>query len=124
MVENPQELLALHQLGLISFFFPPSWNGWKFFRKSALLLVWWERIIAEARVAKAGSLYKIPNLWTADGPLGSIKPPSFELLPDRKSDLAAKDESKARRGGQRGRKPGAPKEAIMDDLFSLDPSAE
>jgi hypothetical protein len=76
MPDKPHELLAIQESGLVAFFFPAQWNNWKFARKAALLLVWLDRIIAQAKLAKAGTLYRIPNDWRPGAALKAINPPT------------------------------------------------
>lgn len=75
MPDIPHELAAIEELGLIAFFLPPKWNGWKFPRKTALVFAWMERIISQAETAKPGMLFRIPNDWREDAPLYVIPSP-------------------------------------------------
>jgi len=76
MVRVPQELQALIEEGLVTFFFPEVWNRWRFPRKCGLIMVWLERLISEGRRAARGSLYRIPDMWTPDAHLLVIRPPT------------------------------------------------
>ena len=75
MPDVPHELRAIEELGLIAFFLPPKWNNWRFPRKSAMIFVWLERVIAQAQTSKPGSLYRIPNDWQEEASLYVIPSP-------------------------------------------------
>ena len=96
MPEVPQELLAIQQLGLVAFFFPHKWNNWNFFRKSAFLLVQWERVIDQARVAKRGTLFRMQDDWAADKPLLIINSPSPLRLSEREHPVQSRRTHRAR----------------------------
>ncbi len=75
MPDVPHQLLAIRELGMVIFFFPAQWNGWSFYYKSALLLVWWERIIAKAKTAEPGEMYHISKSWNENEALRVIGQP-------------------------------------------------
>ena len=90
MPDVPQELRAIVDGGLVAFFFPNQWNKWKFPRKSALILVWLERIIEEARASRPGSLYRIPHNWSPDAAFLRINEPTPLRLLEREHHVRPK----------------------------------
>jgi hypothetical protein len=75
MPDKPHELLALQEQGLVAFFFPAAWNNWRFARKAGFLLIWLDRIVAQAKISRPGGLYRIPHDWKEDAELRIINPP-------------------------------------------------
>ena len=75
MPDVPHELKAIEELGLIAFFMPPRWNNWRFPRKSALIFAWLERIIEHAKIARPGTLHRVPNDWREEATLFVIPSP-------------------------------------------------
>lgn len=61
------EKLALYQNGFVTIFFQRKWNQWNFFRKSALLLHWWEEIVIKMRTADKGTFWEVPCAWPPKG---------------------------------------------------------
>jgi hypothetical protein len=63
MMSVPHERKALLDEGMVVLFFENSWNNWKFFAKSALLLFWWPAIARQLKTAKPKSFWRIPSIW-------------------------------------------------------------
>nr|WP_294557011.1 hypothetical protein [uncultured Rhodopila sp.] len=77
------EKLCLYHHGLVGIFFEKQWNGRNSFRKTALLLHWWEEVAAKIKTADRGTFWVIPTLWPPKG--GSLRNVSLglaELLRD------------------------------------------
>lgn len=108
--DKPHELLAIQEAGLIAFFFPANWNNWKFPRKAALLLVWLDRIIAQSKSAKAGSMYRIPNDWKPEASLVVVNHPTALRLKETEQPVRA---PKARAKRVRTKKPVAEPPPMM-----------
>jgi hypothetical protein len=68
MMREDHERLALVETGMVVIFFGSQWSGWKFHRKCALLLNWWQAIAKMATKAKPG-FWRVPTSWRADGKL-------------------------------------------------------
>jgi hypothetical protein len=76
----PHERLALLQEGMIVFFFEKRWNGWRFFTKCALLLLWFPMVATRLRKAKPKTFWRIPSIWDQDARLRSIPTDDPKLL--------------------------------------------
>jgi hypothetical protein len=61
MRKKPHEMLALYQHGFVVIFFARQCAQWNFYHKSALMLHWWEQIIAKIREAPRGTFWVIPK---------------------------------------------------------------
>lgn len=72
MMNRPLERTALVQEGMIVLFFGQPWHGWKFFKKSALLLHWWPQIAPLVETAPSPSFWRIPPSWADDATLQPI----------------------------------------------------
>lgn len=119
MVEVPQELLALQQCGMVVFFFPPVWNGWRAPRKMALLLVWIERIVSLGRLAKAGMLYRISDKWLETADFLIVRQPTpLQLRGSHGPDAPAKARAKLPPRPRRKRSSTAP----LLDLLAVEPA--
>jgi len=77
MSRKPHERLALYDHGFVVIFFEPQWAGLTFFRKSSLLLHWWEDITTKLKVADTGTFWAVPSQWPPKG--GELKNVSFGL---------------------------------------------
>ena len=84
----PQERLALVEQGFIVVFLSNQWSGWKFFRKCALLLLWWPVIAAKVanKRTKPGSFWNIPSTWKENGKLTPVsnQDPKFLKIEQQK----------------------------------------
>jgi PIN like domain len=76
----PHEKLALYQNNFIVFFFETQWNEWLFFRKSALLLFWWPKIVDKIRTGKPRTFWIIPCDWKIDGELKDASLGQIEMF--------------------------------------------
>jgi hypothetical protein len=84
MRHKPHEKLALYSHGFVVVFFEPQWSNWKFCRKSALMLHWWEEITTKIRSADKGTFWVVPCDWPPKG--GELRNASLglaQLLADR-----------------------------------------
>ena len=61
------ERLCLYQHGFVTIFFENQWNDWKFLRKTALLLHWWEEVATKIKTADRGTFWVIPASWPPKG---------------------------------------------------------
>lgn len=102
MPSVPQELLAIQDTGMVVFFFPEVWNGWRFFRKSAFLMSWMERLLEQSRQAKPGAMFRLATDWSDDAPMLVIKPPTPLRLPEREQPIQP---AARRKAAPRKRKP-------------------
>jgi hypothetical protein len=84
MREKPHEKLCLHQHGLVGIFFEAQWNEWNFFRKTALLLYWWEEVTTKIKTAARGTFWVIPNSFSPKG--GELRNVSLGLAQLLKDD--------------------------------------
>lgn len=81
MMSVPQEVIALQQAGMITFYFEGKWNLWNFFKKSALLLWHWELIIRTVQNGSPGDVYRIPVAFSDVAKLNLIsKARQLEML--------------------------------------------
>ncbi|MBW6396793.1 hypothetical protein KPL78_02990 [Roseomonas sp. HJA6] len=112
MNEKPAELLALIENKQVVFYFPTKWNSWKFPRKSAFLLVWFERIIKFSRTAKPRSLYRIPERWSDDADFLIINTPTPLKLSIRGPLASASSVKKAKKNQKIQRSP-APEPQLL-----------
>jgi len=85
MPEVAHELLAIQSLGLVAIFFERKWNGWDFYRKSALLLAAWPSICDQLRTAKPGSIYRIPNDFRDEAKLRMLPDPGELRLQEERA---------------------------------------
>lgn len=63
---KPHERKALHDLGLITFFFKPQFNHLPYFEKLAMCIRWWPHIIEKIEQSKAGECWEIPLTTTGN----------------------------------------------------------
>lgn len=68
---KPHERKALHDLGLITFFFSPQFNNLMYWDKLAMCIRWWPHIIERIEQSKAGDCWEIPMKTT--GNAGDMK---------------------------------------------------
>ncbi|MEX6633481.1 PIN-like domain-containing protein [Hyphococcus lacteus] len=81
MRHRPHERLALIEHGFIVIFFEAQWSEWKFWRKCALLVLWWPEIATKVKRTKAKkSFFVVPAKWTVDGKLRTIPNKDPKLL--------------------------------------------
>lgn len=67
MRRKPHERLALYDHGFVVIFFEKQWAGLTFFRKSSLLLHWWEEITTKLTTAQPGTFWVVPSSWPPKG---------------------------------------------------------
>jgi hypothetical protein len=79
MKNVPHERLALVELGLVVIFFESQWSEWKFFRKCALLLLWWTAVARTVKRATPG-FWHIPCNWKEKGNLRRVPSEDPKLL--------------------------------------------
>lgn len=98
MRHQPHERLALIEHGFIVIFFESQWNEWKFWRKVALLVLWWPVITAKIKRARSKkSFYVVPCKWTEDGKLRLVPNKDPKLLKiERRAAEARKKKIKAK----------------------------
>ena len=78
------ERLALYQHGFVVIFFEPQWGAWNFFRKTALMLHWWEVICDKIKNGEKGTFWAVPAAWPSKG--GELRNVSLglaQLLKDK-----------------------------------------
>jgi hypothetical protein len=63
MRKRAHERLALYHHKFVVVFFEPQWGAWNFFRKSALMLHWWEEITHKIKNAEKGTFWVVPSAW-------------------------------------------------------------
>jgi PIN like domain len=112
MMKEDHERLAPIEAGMLVIFFGSQWSGWKFHRKSALLLNWWPMIVSTSAKAKPGSFWRVPTSWREGGKLRSIPNTNQKLLKIERQRASQSAIAAARRGGV-----GRPKPVIQPDLF-------
>jgi hypothetical protein len=103
MRERVHERLALYQHGFVVIFFEAQWGTWNFFRKTALMLHWWEPICDKIKRGERATFWAVPAAWPASG--GELRNVSLglaQLLSDR---------TKAEGKRNRTRRPSATKPA-------------
>jgi hypothetical protein len=84
MRRRTHERLALYQHGFVVIFFEAQWGSWNFFRKTALMLHWWEAICDKIKNGDKGTFWAVPSAWPAKG--GELRNVSLglaQLLKDR-----------------------------------------
>jgi hypothetical protein len=83
MRRKTHEKLALYNHGFVVIFFEPQWAGWNSFRKSALMLHWWEEITNKIKTADEGTFWVVPCAWpTSVGQLRNASLGLAKLLKD------------------------------------------
>lgn len=97
MMWEPHERLALVEEGMVVFFFSNQWSGWKFFRKCALLMVWWPTIIQKMKRGHKGKFWRIPSTWAEDGKLYAVSTQDRHLVRIERQKAAQKKVAKARK---------------------------
>lgn len=63
MRERTHEQLALRSHGFVVIFFERKWANWGFYKKSSLMLHWWEMICEKIKVGSPGTFWVVPNNW-------------------------------------------------------------
>jgi len=96
MMSRPLERLALVQEGMIVIFFGQPWHGWRFFKKSSLLLHWWPKIMPMVASAPSPSFWRIPPSWSDDAEFESLPTTDKKLIRIQRQK-AAQSEIAARR---------------------------
>jgi hypothetical protein len=69
MLDNAHERLALQEAQMVVIFFERQWSHWQFFRKCALLLHWWPKIVEKIQRTRTRKFWVIPGNWQEDGKL-------------------------------------------------------
>jgi hypothetical protein len=83
MRERAHERLALYHHGFVVIFFAPQWAQWNFFRKSSLMLHWWETIVHKIKTAENGTFWSVPKTWPdTPGQLTNVSIGLAKLLKD------------------------------------------
>jgi hypothetical protein len=83
MRERLHERLALSHHGFVVVFFDPRWGSWNFFRKTALMVHWWEEIAHKIKHADKGTFWMVPASWPATpGQLTNVSIGLAQLLKD------------------------------------------
>lgn len=77
MRKKPHERLALYDHGFVVIFFEAQWAELTFYRKSSLLLHWWEDITRKLKEAEPGTFWVVPSQWPPRG--GELRNVSFGL---------------------------------------------
>lgn len=79
ILQNPINLKAYTESGLISFWPPPGWPDLKRWGQSSLLIRWWPVIKLKIAPSATGDRWRIPLTWTAsqDG-LKALRDPRVE----------------------------------------------
>jgi hypothetical protein len=88
MMQRHHEKLCLYEHGFVTILFEAQWNNWNFFRKTALLLHWWEEVTTKIKTADKGTFWVVPAAWPQKG--GALKNTSLglaQLLKDRQRDV-------------------------------------
>jgi hypothetical protein len=128
MYEKPHEVVAIQRTGLVLVLFENRWNGWDFFRKSALLLWHWLAVIEATRKAtdnhrgKAASAFRVPAAWPEEVVLKPLPPPG-QLLMDfnRRAKKSVKPQRSYTIAGQlQRRKRHAPSDVSRQGTLPLD----
>lgn len=116
MPSVPQELLAIQDCRISVFFFPNQWNSWRFSRKSALIFAWLERILAQAKKAKRGAMYRIPNDWSETASLIGVPAPTPLKLPEIEQPVSAASPRAPKRSNTRGSRRTREEPALLEYL--------
>lgn len=69
MMTQPHERLALLEEGMIVVFFGKKWSSWQFFRKCALILCWWPKIVTTVKKAERGTFWRVTTDFGETGDL-------------------------------------------------------
>lgn len=81
MMREPHERLALIEEGMVVFFFGNQWSQWNFFRKCALLLIWFPIIVEKMKRGRGkGKFWRIPTSWNEGGTLQSVSTKDRKLI--------------------------------------------
>lgn len=97
MTWEPHERLALIEEGMTVFFFGSQWSEWKFFRKCALLMVWWPVIAQKTKRGHKGKFWRVPTTWAEGGKLQPISTKDRRLVRIERQRSAQKAVSRARK---------------------------
>lgn len=60
ITRRPAERLAWHQSRLKGFFLAPGWSGITNLEKTARLLLWWPKLVAQERLVAPGAVFQVP----------------------------------------------------------------
>jgi len=83
MRRRPHEMLAMYQHGFVVVFFEAQWGRWDFFRKSSLILHWWQEIVDRLENAERGTFWVVPAAWPIEpGELRNVSLGLAQLLKD------------------------------------------
>lgn len=96
MRRQPHERLALLEAGMVVLFFDAQWSKWPFFRKMALIMNWWPKIVDTARGASPGTFWRVPCSWGEDAALREISTQDKRLI-KRQRQLEAQPAVRAAR---------------------------
>jgi hypothetical protein len=113
MRRRPHERLALYDHNLVVIFFENQWCGLTFFRKSSLLLHWWEAITTKLQTAEPGTFWAVPSQWPPKG--GELKNVSLglaQLLKD--SPVRVTKTKRARKAQPRQKRDESGQHAFID----------
>lgn len=87
MRQKPHELLTLTTHGFVVIFFEKSWGGWDFYKKTSLIVHWWEVICQKLKGAEKGTHWVVPSRWPVapkdDFELRNVSVGLLQLLKDR-----------------------------------------
>jgi len=84
MRHRVHERLALYQHGFVVIFFEPQWGSWTFFRKTALMVHWWEAICDRIKRAERATFWAVPSAWPQrGGELRNVSLGLAQLLKDK-----------------------------------------
>lgn len=64
--QNPVDLIAYVESGLIGFWVPPRYDDLKGYGQAALILRWFPVIVEKIKGCKRGECWQIPLQWTPD----------------------------------------------------------
>jgi hypothetical protein len=60
ITRRPSERLAWHQSRLKGFFLAPAWSKLPTTEKTARLLLWWPKLVAQERLVGPGAIFQVP----------------------------------------------------------------
>lgn len=64
--QNPVDLIAYIESGLIGFWVPPRYDDLKGYGQAALILRWFPTIVEKIKACSRSECWQIPFLWTPD----------------------------------------------------------
>jgi hypothetical protein len=60
IARRPAERLAWHQSRLKGFFLAPAWSKFSTLEKTARLLLWWPKLVAQEQLVGPGAIFQVP----------------------------------------------------------------